>query len=192
MNFQSYLSCYETILNNPAPAAPYDNPDYFNYTKLNWSRLNRWLKTGVLSDKMKAAVAEISTPQQWIIITEPWCGDAAHIVPFLQMIAALNPQIHVEYELRDAEPFRINSYLTNGGKSIPKLIIKNEAGKDLATWGPRPAECQTLYTKLTSEKADFETMKTELQKWYNKDEGRQIQEEIIQLLQLTQSHPVLV
>ena len=182
MNFQTYQSNFEHILTTLTPSAPYDNPNYLNYTRLNWSRMNRWLKKGVISEEINVTVSRMSAPQQWIIITEPWCGDAAHIIPFLHKIAALTPLIHVDYELRDTAPFRINSYLTNGGKSIPKLIIQNEKGQDLATWGPRPTDCQALYKRLTAEKADSETVKTELQLWYNKDEGKQLQQELVQLL----------
>ena len=182
MNFESYLSYFEAILNNPTPPAPFDNPDYFNYAKLNWSRTSRWLKHGALNQGIKDAVASIQKKQHWIIITEPWCGDAAHVVPFLHMIAALNPLNSVDIELRDSEPHRINDYLTNGGKSIPKLIIQDELGKDLATWGPRPAACQVFYDTLKEKDADFETIKIELQKWYNHDEGKEIMKEIGALL----------
>lgn len=182
MNFESYLAYAESIVTAEHPAAPYDNPDYFNYTKLNWARLNRWIKTGVISEQTKEVMARITQPQNWIIITEPWCGDAAHVIPFLQQMASLNPLIHVEYELRDAEPHRINAYLTNGGKSIPKLIIRNNSNADLATWGPRPVECQLVYTQLQASKADLETIKTELQKWYNADKGVLIQKEVAALI----------
>jgi hypothetical protein len=182
MNFQSYLNYFESILDNPAPPPPYDNPDYFNYLKLNWSRTNRWLKHGVLSEEIKETITKIKTPSTWIIITEPWCGDAAHVVPFLHLIAQQNPLITVHYELRDSEPFRITNYLTHGGKSIPKLIVQSNSGEDLATWGPRPDRCQVIYDKLKSEHADFETIKIELQKWYNKDEGKELFKELASLL----------
>ena len=117
------------------------------------------------------------------MITEPWCGDASHIVPFIQMMAELNPLIHVDYELRDAEPNRINEYLTNGSKAIPKLIIRNGEGKDLATWGPRPAECQVLYKELHESKAPFEEVKIALQNWYNEHNGVEIQQEITALFE---------
>ncbi|RFS26955.1 thioredoxin family protein [Chitinophaga silvatica] len=186
MDFVSYLDVFEKILNNPQPPAPYDNPDYFNYAKLNWSRMHRWLKQATIAPETKSVVMAITQPQNWIVITEPWCGDAAHIVPFFELLSALNPMIKVDYQLRDSPPFLINEYLTNGGKSIPKLIIRNSDGKDLGTWGPRPAECQELYNQLVAEKADFETLKTELQKWYNKDQGKLIQAELTQLLATTQ------
>lgn len=182
MNFQQYQDYFQDILSNPNPPAPYDNADYFDYAKLNWSRQQRWLKTGVIDPVLAQTIADINKPQTWIIITEPWCGDASHIVPFIHKIAELNPLINAIYQLRDTEPFLIDQYLTNGGKAIPKLIIRDESGKDLVNWGPRPAECQVIYTELTAKKADFETVKVELQKWYNQDKGVSMQRELKELL----------
>ena len=187
MNFQTYQDLFEHILDDHNPKAPYDNADYFNYMKLNYSRSKRWLKHGKLTESLKAVVEGIAQPQQWIVITEPWCGDASHIVPFLHMMSALNPLITVTYELRDAEPFRINDYLTKGGKAIPKLIIRDAEGNDLATWGPRPADCQKVYDRLKAENADFEKMKIALQHWYNENEGKDLQEEIAVLLRSLQA-----
>lgn len=183
MNFKDYSNYFQDILHHNAPAAPYDNPDYFNYTKLNWSRMTRWLKTGHLSEELINVVSSIKSRQNWIVITEPWCGDAAHIVPFIEMMGQQNENISINYELRDSEPNRIEQYLTNGkSKSIPKLIIQNENGEDLAVWGPRPAACQIIYDELHAKNVDFETLKTELQHWYNKDEGKEIMKELSALL----------
>ncbi|MBL7718262.1 MAG: thioredoxin family protein [Flavipsychrobacter sp.] len=185
MTFREYLDYFESIVSKGIEAqdAPYNDPMYYDYTKLNWARTNRWLKTGELGLELIDAIKAISEPQHWIIITEPWCGDAAHNVPFLHMAAELNDRITVTYELRDSEPHRINEYLTNGGKSIPKLIIKDKEENDIATWGPRPADCQTIYSALTAEKADFEKVKTELQIWYNHNKGVDLQREVAALLQ---------
>jgi|SRR5690606_5038490 len=178
MDFQTYLAEFGRILDDPTPPAPYDNAAYLDYARLNWSRMNRWLKKGTLSGSLIETIERIQRPQQWIVITEPWCGDAAHSVPFIQLAAQLNPLIAVNYELRDSEPFRINEYLTNGSKSIPKLVIRDSQGADLATWGPRPVECQKLYDQLKAENADFETQKVALQTWYNDDKGQSVQREL--------------
>ncbi|MEC3878210.1 thioredoxin family protein [Parapedobacter sp. 10938] len=182
MNFQSYLAEFGRILDNPTPPPPYDNAAYLDYTRLNWSRMNRWLKKGELSTSLIEVVKGISQPQHWLVITEPWCGDAAHSVPFIQLVAQLNPLISVEYELRDSEPFRINDYLTNGSKSIPKLIIRDSQGADLATWGPRPVECQKIFDRLKVENADFEQQKIATQQWYNADKGQSVQAELETIL----------
>jgi hypothetical protein len=190
MDFSSYQTAFRNIIENPAPPAPYDNPDYLGYVKLNWSRQQRWLKTGVISEPLQTTMRNIHEEQRWIIITEPWCGDAAHIVPFLEKIAALNPRITTTYQLRDSPPFLIRQYLTNGSKSIPKLIVRNNEGTDLFTWGPRPAGCQLVYDDLKATNAGFEQMKTALQKWYNTDKGVSLQEELLAAIEGAASQAV--
>lgn len=190
MNFHDYMSYFERIVdkNNSDKQPPYDNPDYLDYTRLNWSRTNRWMKTGQLSKELIETIQQIDSPQQWILITEPWCGDAAHNVPFLQMAADENKLISISYELRDTPPSLIDRYLTNGTKSIPKLIIRDENGNDLATWGPRPASTQELYNRLKEGQAPFDTVKVELQNWYNQNKGKDLQEELLEVLASIQSN----
>ncbi|HEY9559253.1 MAG TPA: thioredoxin family protein [Anseongella sp.] len=191
MTFQEYYNYFEGIINTPSEQqnAPYDNADYISYTKLNWSRTNRWLKKAELSEELKNVVQRIQAPQRWTVITEPWCGDAAHSVPFIELASRKNPAITVSYELRDSEPFRINDYLTNGSKSIPKLIIRDAEGKDLTTWGPRPKDCQHLYARLLAEGADFERTKTEIQQWYNANKGNDIQAELSEHIKIAGLYP---
>ncbi|MFA5573509.1 MAG: thioredoxin family protein [Brumimicrobium sp.] len=181
IKWDEYLQLFENILNNPSPNPPYDNPDYFNYLKLNHNRQNRWLKKGELNPQLVDIIKGIKEKQSWYLITEPWCGDAAHSVPFIYLLSQINPNIELKIVLRDTEPFMIENYLTNGGKSIPKLVIRDENEKDLHVWGPRPDECQTLYQNLTKNEEDFETIKIALQKWYNEDKGVSIQEEFINM-----------
>lgn len=183
MDFTSYLNYFQNIIENKDGNLPelYQNPEYFEYTKLNWSRMNRWLKTGKLLDETASKIKSINTPQNWIVITEPWCGDASHIVPFIEMMAKENQLISVSYELRDTAPFRIENYLTNGSKSIPILIIQDQNGKDLAIWGPRPQECQAIFMSEKEKGGDLESLKIALQKWYNTDKGKKIQQEITAL-----------
>jgi len=185
MNFQEYRAYFEGIISKDSAeqTAPYDQPEYIDYTRLNWSRMNRWLKTGRLSEELKAAIKKINQPQNWIVITEPWCGDAAHNIPFLELMAKENDLITISYELRDTAPFLIEQYLTKGTKSIPKLVIRNSDGQDLATWGPRPADCQNMYAGLIKENADFDKIKTEIQNWYNANKGKDIQNEMRVLIE---------
>lgn len=181
MTWTDYTDYFDSILNDPDPKAPYDNPDYMDYTKLNHKRSSRWLKHGEILPQMKEAVSRIKEKQQWILITEPWCGDAAHSVPFIKMISDLSDKIELTLQLRDSGS-EIDNYLTNGGKAIPMLIIRDKAGKDLAVWGPRPAACQDIFLQMKADNADFETQKITLQNWYNKDNGKSIQLELIGLI----------
>lgn len=183
MNFKEYMSYFEAVLADPEKYPAYTDPEYYNYTKLNWSRTNRWLKRFEPSDELKEKVADLSEPQKWILITEPWCGDAAHSVPQIVKIAEQNPNIELELQLRDEEPFLIDQYLTNGGKSIPKLIVRNTHGEDVFVWGPRPDALQQIFYQMQGEgKTTFEEIKEVIQKWYNEDKGEELQKEFLKLL----------
>ena len=184
MNFQEYLDYFKSIVDKSSSEnePSYNYSDYYDYTKLNWSRMNRWFKTGKLSAQLLEVINKIDKPQNWIVISKPWCVDAAHSVPFIEMAARENSLISASYELKDAEPFRIEQYHTNGTKSIPKLDVRIADGNDLGTLGPRPKDCQVLYSKLTLQKAAFETVKVELQNWYNTNKGTDIQKELIEII----------
>ena len=155
--------------------------NYQHYIPLNKSRFTRSLKQGVITQELTEVIRAINEKQDWVIITEPWCGDAAQIVPYLFKIAALNPHINVVVQLRDSHS-EIESYLSNGKMSIPKLIVRNKQGIDLFTWGPRPQKLETIYLELINKNENIDDIKTILQKWYNDDKGKKIQEEIMELI----------
>ena len=180
--WEDYLSVFEHLLNSDNPPAPYTNPAYLNYVKLNHSRQKRWLKTGVLTQDIIAEVKKINGVQTWNIITELWCGDAAHSIPFLKLISEHNPLITVKIVWRDTPPFLIEDYLTNGGKSVPKLVVRDADENDLFTWGPRPEPCQQIYLEMKEKNAPFEEQKVALQNCYNTDKGETIQKELLELL----------
>lgn len=184
MNTEQYLAYMNAIVqtNLEDQVVPYTKAEYLEYTRLNTSRQSRWLKTQTVSEDLQSVLKEIKSPQQWLVITEPWCGDAAHVIPFIMLAAKENSLINLTFELRGSAPFSIEKYLTNGSKSIPKLIIRDEHGNDLATWGPRPAGCQAVYNELKERNAGFEEVLTAVQNWYNSNKGQEIQEELTKLL----------
>ncbi len=177
MNYTEYKQLFEEILANPTY---YSKESYMEYTRLNRSRMKRWDKLLVLDEKLSTILKAITSPQKWIIITEPWCGDAAHVIPFLVRMTELNELISYDIQLRDSEPFLIDNYLTNGSKSIPKLIIKDESDTDLFVWGPRPKGAAEVLSNLKAENADAETTKVAIQNWYNADKGISLTEELLQ------------
>ncbi len=177
MNYTGYKQLFEEILANPSY---YSKESYMEYTRLNRSRMKRWDKLLVLDEKLSTILKAITSPQKWIIITEPWCGDAAHVIPFLVRMTELNELISYDIQLRDSEPFLIDSYLTNGSKSIPKLIIKDGSDTDLFVWGPRPQGAADMLAKLKAENADAETKKIAIQNWFNANKGKSLTEELLQ------------
>lgn len=178
MTFEAYLAYFEAVLNGNNVQKPYDDVHFIEYTKLNHTRQTRWLKKGVIHDETRNIVQSINQNQVWVLIAEPWCGDAAHSVPFIAKMAELNPLITLNIQLRDSEESEIDRYLTHGGKSIPILIARDSNGNDLFVWGPRPEACQAEFNALKISGASLEEQKIGLQKWYNEDQGRLIQLEI--------------
>jgi len=77
--------------------------------------------------------------------------------------------------------------LTNGGKSIPKLLMVDpETLEVFADWGPRPNAAVELVNHLKEKFGGLtDEVKEELQKWYNTDKSVSTQNEIISLLKNT-------
>ncbi len=118
------------------------------------------------------------------MLTEAWCGDAAQIIPLMAKVADASPLITLKLLLRDEYPEVIDAYLTNGSRSIPKLICLTEDLKEVGTWGPRPAEAQQLMNDFKQQHPDedYQALAKEMQLWYARDRTRAIQKEFVKLL----------
>lgn len=180
MNWEEYIALFDAILKGENTDGLYGDPDHVHYTKLNQSRMKRWLKKGELTEELKKAINTIQEKQKWVLITEPWCGDAAHIAPFVYLASTLNTNIELVIEARDGSDSEIDHYLTNGGKAVPKLIVRSEKGEDLFVWGPRPVNAINRFAVIKQEVSDVNEQKAKLQEWYNSDEGKSLQTEIME------------
>lgn len=155
-----------------------------NYTMLNDKRMKRWDKTVKITDDAKSSIENFNKKATWLVITESWCGDAAHIMPVINKVAQLNANIDYKVVLRDKNDTLMNQFLTNGGKAIPKLImIDNETDTVVNTFGPRPAVATKMVNDYKTEHGQLTPeFKEDLQRWYNKDKGQSTIEDLISLL----------
>ena len=159
--------------------------DLTKYSELNEVRMNRLDKTIQISEEVKIGLSNLRANYLWIVISEGWCGDAAQLLPIINKMAELSINIDLRIVFRDENEALMNQFLTNGGKSIPKLLILDaETLTVLSDWGPRPEGAKNL---ILDYKAQFgkvdETAKTELQKWYLHDKGLSTQTEIMSLVE---------
>jgi hypothetical protein len=85
--------------------------------------------------------------------------------------------------LRDENEDLMNQYLTNGSKSIPKVLILDQDNHVIDSWGPRPfiASKMVVDYKALNGSLD-EDFKKNLQIWYNKDKGNNTQNELLRML----------
>ena len=175
-------------------APNYNTPDILGYARLNLHRMSRLEKQTVVTDELKAALSTVQEPWVWLVLTESWCGDAAQSVPVLHRISEGSPHVSIRFLLRDKNPVLMNAYLTNGGRSIPKLICLRASDLfELGTWGPRPAALQALMDDWQTEESAgvpiaFQEVVERVQRWYNDDRTASIQRELLRLVTAWSSH----
>ena len=117
------------------------------------------------------------------MIAEHWCGDAAQILPVLNNLAKISAdKINFKIIYRDQNLDLIDAFLTNGSRSIPKLIQMTENFEITGIWGPRPNEAQSMVLKLKSDPETAPRYAEELHLWYAKDKQKAIENELNKLL----------
>ena len=158
--------------------------DLFNFTKLNNQRMKRLDKQTRLHEATISKTQKINRDFTWLVLTEGWCGDAAQTLPVINKFAEANKRIDLKVVLRDENEELMNQFLTDGNKSIPKLIVVDNSTKEVvSSWGPRSAKAAKLVSdyKAAHGKVDAK-LKTDLQNWYNEDKGAQIELEMVELI----------
>lgn len=183
-SYELYRKLIDELLLNNRTTGPNQSENYIHYTKMGQQRMKRLDKTVKLLDESIKAVNAIDKDQIWLVLTEAWCGDAGQNIPVIHKMAALNPKVELHLHLRDEQLEIMDQFLTNGGRSIPKLIILDkETLEVLGTWGPRPQELQDMVLQhKTNPTMTGEEFAIATQKWYNEDKGESVQREIIELL----------
>lgn len=157
--------------------------DHTDYYVLNWQRSLRNEKTFQLSTTLSEILKGLTTSITWLVITEPWCGDSAQSLAALHKIAkASNGKIDLKIFYRDSDTTLIDRFLTNGARSIPKLLQLDTQGTVTDVWGPRPKPAQELVVRLKSNPDTAATYGEELHKWYAENKMITLQEEIGELL----------
>ena len=175
-----YNAFFHTMASLGKTSGPKQSEELINYTKLNFTRSKRVHRTIDILPELKSKVRSINKYQTWILLTETWCGDAANNVPVIQKVSQLSDWIELKVVFRDQNLELMDRFLTNGGRSIPKLIVLDQNYNTLFDWGPRPEAAQEIYQdwKNSDNPIPYQDFHIELQKWYNDDRGKSLQEEL--------------
>lgn len=153
-------------------------------TKINAQRFSRIDKYCELSLELIEEINKFKLNCLWILITESWCGDGAQCIPVIAKIAGQAANIELILILRDENPQIMDRYLTNGSRSIPKLIcIDKNTNKEIGIWGPRPYKIQKMAMdfKTNNPCATHEAFVANLHLCYARDKTNAIQDEFVKM-----------
>ena len=183
LDYQSYKDLIERLLKDGKSTGPNQSQELLQYSELNVHRMNRVEKTTVLIEDLSATIDLIEQPQIWLILAEGWCGDAAQTIPIFHLIEKQFPKIKIKLLLRDENVELMDHFLTDGSRSIPKVLMLDASSLNLlAQWGPRPSEAIALINNLKAAKVDMMEIKEKLHAWYAKNKGVAVQSEIIDII----------
>lgn len=180
--FQSFM---EEWVADGEHSGPESSVKLAEYTALNLVRMKRVAKTYRMSDAMAQHLdSGASRGQHWIIITESWCGDAAHATPLIQAWADRGGA-RAQWVLRDGKNGLIDDFLTRGGRSIPIWVVADAAGNILGQWGPRPQPAKDMvdaYKSAPGPKVAYSEYAASVQLWYARNKGVAFEKEARDLL----------
>lgn len=184
ISYLQYREGVEQLVANHSTSGNEKTEDLIDYTLLNDRRMKRWDKTIKVPEVVKERIASFKGDVTWLVLTESWCGDAAHVNPAINKVAELSDAIDLKMVFRDQNEALMNHFLTNGGKSIPKLImIDNQSDAVLDTFGPRPSGATQLVLDYKEKHGALTPeFKEELQHWYNADKGQNVITDLLKLL----------
>ena len=193
MTYTAHREVINTLYAEGRTTNEENSESMLHYTKMNVSRMNRLDRKTVLLPEVESFLQNIAKPQIWLVLTEGWCGDAAQILPVMNKMAESSSLVELQVIFRDQHLEVMDAFLTNGARSIPKLLVLDSSTHEvLMSWGPRPSEAQQLMLDAkdkvrtiedkTEQKAYWNEVKTDLQRWYNKDKTQKTQLEIVEAL----------
>lgn len=184
ISYEEYRTLVQQYSATHGTSGEEQSESHIQFTKLNDRRMKRWDKTLKITKADVDILKRFDHKMIWLVLAESWCGDGAHMLPVLNKIAQINPNIQLKIVFRDDNLELMDAYLTNGNRAIPKVImIDEESGNVIGTYGPHPSEVagyvnrfKAINGKLTA------SFKEDLQYWFNDDKGRTIIKDIIQIL----------
>lgn len=176
LSYEGYRAFVSALLTNGKATGMEQSEALTNYSLLNDKRMKRLDKTIKLSEETLQEFQKISEPKTWLVLTEGWCGDAAQSLPVLNKIAKSTDKIDLKVILRDENLPLMDLFLTNGGRSIPKLIVLDKENNVIDSWGPRPTIASKMVADYKEKNGALDPQfKQDLQLWYNKDKGENVQ-----------------
>jgi hypothetical protein len=138
-------------------------------------------RTAVVSGDSAERLRRISGNWRLLALSEDWCGDAVSILP---VIARLAEQAGTDLRVlpRDANADLMDAHLTLGTRSVPVVLVLNDAYEVVTWWGPRPAVVQRWY-RNEAHMLPKEERTRRKRAWYARDRGRTVVDEVVEAVE---------
>lgn len=184
MSYEAYKTLVTTYAKEGKTTGENQSEALVNYTKLSDARMRRLDKTTKIKPEIEEAFTAYDRKITWLVLTESWCGDAAQTMPVMNKLAQISDTIDFKVILRDEHVALMQHFLTNGGMSIPKLVmIDSETHEVLGDWGPRPSVATQLVNDYKETNGALTPeFKKDLQNWYNLDKGQNTARDLAKMI----------
>lgn len=183
--YRQYRQLIDKRLERGRTTSDKDSEEILEYTRMNVRRMNRLDDQVTLNTSLQEKLENLDDSWIWLVITEGWCGDAAQNIPAINKMAEVASNIELRFILRDENPEIMDQYLTNGSRSIPKLIcLDAESLEQIGTWGPRPSSIQEKAMEWKDDpEISMEEWAEKLHKYYADDKTEELQQEFEELIE---------
>lgn len=180
LTFDEYYDQMDAFVNEGKASGENQTEDLIEYTRVNQRRMKKWRKVYKTSSEWLEAVKKLDRKEDWILLTESWCGDAAQNISQINNMAEVTDKIDLKILYRDENLELMDQFLTNGGRSIPKLIrLDAETKEVIGSWGPRVKTAQNI---VIEGKKNGTNYGEELHAWYAKNKSVDLENEFIELI----------
>jgi len=184
LRYDAYQEAWTRRLDEP----PSDDADpdarrLHHYLKYNWERQARVHDSYSPSEALRSAAEAIQDAQLWMVLTEPWCGDSAFVLPVIAEAASLSDQVALRILPRDDNLDIMDQYLTDGSRSIPKLVAFTKDGEELFTWGPRPDGAARRFSELQAKHDEKMDLIEEFLEYYEEGGWTETDRELAERIQ---------
>lgn len=190
-NYPAYRQFLQELLDKGLTTGPNQGEYYLEIAQLNQKRMDRLDKKNRLVEPFVELLGELKRNYLLLVLSEGWCGDAAQSLPVFNWIAEVSPNVELKVVLRDEHTDLMDQYLTDGGRSIPKVLFLDPETLEVhADWGPRPLIAQAIsrqYKRSAEPKKPYAEHHIDLHGWYARDKTRSTQAEVMAIFQWLES-----
>lgn len=183
LTYEEYRRDWKTRkARSPEPGMDKDERKMLHYLKYNWERQAHVHDAYELSEDLQQALDAVEEEQIWMVLTEPWCGDSAFLLPVIADAAAEAENVTLRILPRDEHLDVMDQYLTGGSRSIPKLVAfaaeGPDEGRERFVWGPRPEGAARRFAELREQDLPKEQMIEQLVGYYEDGGWKEVDAEL--------------